>query len=102
MYPVINLVGDDAGDYGYYEENGKQHERLLGNHGQHDEGFVSGRGYHHGYEGSEAEHPVGVKGNGRKTSHTAWNRSQKSPDDHLTYLCAAQSLEEKAFGLDVQ
>ena len=70
---VVYLVGDDSDSNSKHKQNCKDDQSLLRNHSQHNESLVAGRSYHHCHKGTEAEHPVCVEGNGRKTSHASWD-----------------------------
>ncbi len=99
---VMDQVDEDAGDDGEDEEAGEDCEGLVGDHGEHDEGFISGRGDHHGDEGAEGEESVGVEGDGRETAHAAGDRAEEGRDDDLAEFGLAEAAEEHAAGFYVE
>ncbi len=99
---VVDDVDEYADDDCEDEEAGEDGEGLVGDHGEHDEGFIPGGGDHHGDEGTEGEETVGIEGDGREAAHAAGNRAEEGCDDDLAEFGLAQAAEEHAAGFDIE
>ena len=102
MQPVMDPVCNHSDKYRQHKQYCKNYQRLLRNHCQHHECLIARRSYHHSYKGPETEHPVGIQGNRRESSHAPRNRSQKRSHYHLAEFRPAQPLEHHSSGFDVE
>ncbi len=99
---VVYQVDEETYDDGEDEKACEDGEGLVGNHGEHDEGFISGRCDHHGDEGAEGEEAVGVERDGGESAHAAGDRAEEGSDDDLAEFGLAEAAEEHASGFYIE
>jgi len=95
------FVDDKADCHRHDKQNPHLKQGFLGNHGEHDEGFVARRGNHHGDQRTESQQLVRIHRHGGKTAHAARDEAQARAQDDLSERPLAQLVEPLSVRIEV-